>query len=434
MKTFLDVWIAWLLMANLVCLAGNVAGQQTPPAQDLRGNEAEVLLTSLQRHAFEYFWYEAHPKTGLVKDRAGNICGDEYQVASIAATGFGLAALAIGAEHQWISKDRARDRAILTLRFVRDKLAQKEGWFYHFVDWKTGDRVWNCEISSIDTGLFIAGALLAGEYFGGEVQGLAEEHYRRVDFQWMLTNGGSRPDEKFLCHGWKPESGFLQSRWDNYSEHLFLNLLAIGSPIHPIPPSCWGAWVRNKGDYRGMTNFVCGPLFTHQYSQAFIDFRGRRDDTGHNYFESAVAATKINRQFCIDQAKQFKAYGSNVWGLSACDCPDGGYRAYGAPPGEAVHDGTIAPWATVASVAFVPDLARDAVSEMRRRFPDIWGRYGFSDGFNLDKNWVARDVIGIDLGTAILLIENHQTGMPWRLLMKNPSIQTAMQRAGINIE
>ena len=416
-------------VAALIATCGAIA-QGTPDGKSVpvvTETKSSTLLAHLQRTAFEFFWFEAHPTSGLVKDRAGNHGGDDYTVASIAATGFGLAALPIGVERGWITRAQAEQRAMITLKFVREKLQHERGWLYHFVDRKTGERAWKCEISSIDTALFLAGALLAGEYFGGEVKSLANGIYRRVDFQWMLTNGGNKSDEKLLCHGWKPETGFIKSRWDNYSEHLMLNLLAIGSPTHPIPASCWEAWERNTGEYKGFKTFKCGPLFTHQYSQAFIDFRGRRDRKGFDYFASTVEATKANRQFCVDQAANYKTYGSNVWGLSACDRPGGGYEAYGAPPARAVHDGTVAPWATVAAIAFTPDLALEAINSMHDQFrPRLWGRYGFSNGFNLDKDWFADDVIGIDLGAAILLIENHLTGKPWRWFMGIPEIQTAL--------
>lgn len=389
------------------------------------------LLLELQERAVAFFWFETHPTTGLVKDRAGNVRGDDYNVASVAATGFGLAALTVAVDHGWISREKAESRALTTLRFAREKLDRQHGWLYHFVDFKTGQRVWDCEVSSVDTGWFMAGSLLAGEYFGGEVKCLAEELYSALDFHWMLTDGGTKPNEKLLCHGWKPETGFLRSRWDNYSEHLLLNLLAIGSPTHPISPACWEAWERNVGEYRGFRTFACGPLFTHQYSQAFIDFRSKRDRKGFNYFESSVEATKANRQFCMDQARNLKTYGPNVWGLSACDGPGGRYEAYGAPPALEVHDGTVAPWSTVASVAFTPQLALQAIQHMKDRFgPKLWGRYGFGSGLNLDQDWFAHDVIGIDLGAALLLIENHRNGSVWARFMRIPYIQEAMRKAG----
>lgn len=423
---------AFAAVTTVVALCGNIHSVAATGQSALATTEARTsaLLTNLQHRAFEFFWFEAHPTTGLVKDRAGNLRGDDYTVASLAATGFGLAALPIGVEHGWVARAPAEQRAAITLKFVHEKLHHERGWLYHFVDWKTGERAWKCEISSIDTALFLAGALLAGEYFGGEVKSLADSIYRRVDFQWMLTDGGNKPDEKLLGHGWKPETGFLKSRWDNYSEHLLLNLLAMASPTHPISASCWEAWERNTGEYQGFKTFKCGPLFTHQYSQAFVDFRGQRDRSGFDYFESAVQATQANRQFCMDQAANFKTYSSNVWGLSACDRPGGGYEAYGAPPGRVVHDGTVAPWTTAAAVAFTPDLALESLNFMHDRFgARLWGRYGFSNGFNVDKNWFANDVIGIDLGAAILLIENHRTGKPWRWFMGLPEIQAAMKKA-----
>jgi len=422
--------LAALCLGWALCAAPEQpAPPRAPTAEGLR------VLAELQRRAFDFFWFEAHPATGLVKDRAGNRSGDDYTVASAAATGFGLAALPVGVERGWVARQQAEQRAVAALRFARDRMPHTNGWFHHFVDWKTGRRAWQSEVSSIDTGFFLAGALLAGEYFGGETRVLADGLYRRVDFQWMLTDGGARPGEKLLCHGWTPERGFLKARWDNYSEHLLLNLLAIGSPTHPIPASCWAAWERNTGEYKGFKTFACGPLFTHQYSQAFVDFRRRRDRLGFDYFEGSVQATKANRQFCLDHAAAHKTYGANVWGLSACDRPGGGYEAYGAPPGVPVHDGTVAPWATTAAVAFTPDLSLAAVGFMHERFrASLWGRYGFSNAFNLDQDWFAGDVIGIDLGAALLLIENHLTGKAWQWFMRVPCVTAAMSAAGFSAQ
>ena len=420
-------------LAALLCWTLLCGARAQRSSAGISAGTGPIVLTDLQLRAFEFFWFEAHPSTGLVKDRAGNVRGDDYTVASVASSGFGLAALPVGVEHGWIRREQGERRALTTLRFVRDRLAHEHGWLFHFVDRKTGERVWKSEVSSIDTGLFLAGALLAGEYFGGEVKKLAGDLYRRVDFQWMLTDGGTKPDEKLLCHGWKPETGFLKSRWDGYSEHLILNLLAIGSRTHPIPTDCWDAWDRNEGEYKGFKTFACGPLFVHQYSQAYVDFRGKRDRMGYNYFDSAVQATKANRQFCIDQSANFKTYGSNVWGLSACDRPGGGYEAYGAPPALEVHDGTVAPWSTVASVAFTPQVSLEAIRSMHERFRGrLWGRYGFGNGFNLDKDWYAEDVIGIDLGAALLLIENYETGKVWDWFMRIPEIGEAMRKAGFS--
>jgi hypothetical protein len=389
------------------------------------------LIELCQRKAFDFFWNEADPQTGLVKDRAGNFSSDTYTVSSVAATGFGLSALAIGVERGWITRRQGYARARTTLRFFRNKMDHQHGWFYHFVDVRTGERVWNSEVSSIDTALFLASALFLGEYFAGtEVSKLAEELYQRVDFQWMLTNGGAKPQEKLLSHGWTPEHGFLSYRWDTYSEHLILNLLALGSPTHPIPAECWDAWTRHKGQYAGYHTFTIGPLFTHQYSQAFVDFRGKRDRLGYDYWQSSINATLANRQFCIDSSNQFYTYNENVWGLSACDGPNG-YRAYGAPPGRVEHDGTVAPWSAIASIVFTPGQSLAAMRHIYERFGErLWGRYGFCDAFNLDQDWWDQDVIGIDLGIALIMLENYRTELVWAHLMSVPHLQRAMIKAG----
>jgi hypothetical protein len=394
-------------------------------------SETDVLF-ELQRKAFDFFWLEANPESGLLKDRAKNHGTDQYDVASIASTGFGLAAIPIAVERGWIPRAHGEARAKLTLQSFAGKLTNEHGWFYHFVNWKTGARVWNCEISSIDTTLLLAGALAAGEYFGGETQSLADSIYRRVDFPWMLTDGGARPDCKTLSMGWRPESGFIKSRWDTYSEHILLQILALGSPTHPIAADTWLAWKRDVGEYKGHKTFACGPLFTHQYSQAFLDLRNRRDSLGHDYFESSIQATLANRQFCIDQSGKFKTYSTNIWGLSACDNPDKSYEAYGAPPGYIHHDGTISPWNTAASVVFTPELVVASVKEMRHSQPRLWGRYGFAGAFNLDREWFAPDVIGIDLGAAVLMIENYRSGQVWSGFMKIPAIQAGLKNAELN--
>lgn len=383
------------------------------------------VLSDLQRRAFDFFWFEAHPKTGLAKDRAGNHAGDDYQIASVASTGFALAALPVAVENKWISKEKAEERARLTLKTVATTLTNHHGWYYHFVDWKTGARVWNCEVSSIDTALFLAGALFAGEYFGGEIQALANGIYERVDFNWMLTDGGAKPDEKTLSMGWRPENGFIKARWDSYSEHLILNILALGSKTHPTPAETWMAWKRNIGEYKGIRTFACGPLFVHQYSHAYLGLWNKLDASGHNYFETATMATLANRQFCADNG-----YPAHVWGLSATDKPDGGYTAYSAPPGHIEHDGTISPWNTAASIVFTPEIVLESVNHLYKNYPRLWGRYGFSSALNVGKNFYSRDVIGIDLGAALLMIENHRSRLVWNQFNQIPAIKRGMEKAG----
>jgi hypothetical protein len=406
-----------------------------PTTLDVPPNAAESsaagpLLETLERKAFDYFWQEADPKSGLVKDRASNAVPDDYTVASLAATGFGLAALPVGVERGWITRAQGQERARTTLRFARDRLAHQHGWLYHFVDFRTGQRVWSCEVSTIDTALFMAGTLVAGRYFRGtEVAKLADGLYRRLDFDWMRTDGGAKPREKTIVHGWTPEKGFLSGRWDHYDECMILYLLGLGSPAHPLPAASWEAWTRREvvyGEYRGLALDL--PLFVHQFSHAFVDFRGKRDRTGFEPWVNSVTATRMNQAFCVAHARRFPAYGPRSWGLSACDGPDG-YRAYA--PAEGQDDGTLAPWAVVASVPFDPDLCLSTLAAMKRAYDDrLWGRYGFADAYNLGRNWWDKDVIGIDMGAALLMIENHRTGLIWRQFMAIPAIQRALKQAG----
>jgi hypothetical protein len=354
-------------------------------------------------------------------------------VASIAAVGFGLTALCIGQEQGWITSEQAYDRALITLLFFRDKMENIHGFYYHFVDLNTGERVWDSEVSSIDTALFLAGTQVIASCFpDSEVEVVANELYERADFEWLRTDDGAKPEELRLGHGWKPETGFLPYRWDTYSELMILYLLALGSPTHPIPAESWTAWSRPVGEYQGFTTFAQGPLFTHQYSQAFVDFRDRHDILGFDYFTSSVNATQANRQFAIDQKTSFKTYDDHIWGLTASDGPNG-YTAYGAPPGYINHDGTVSPAAPAGSIVFTPHLSITALQTMYDRYSNhIWGRYGFSDAFNVDQGWYDQDVIGIDVGITLVMLQNYKDGLVWRLMMQRSSIQDAMHKAGFH--
>ena len=235
-----------------------------------------------------------------------------------------------------------------------------------------------------------------------------------------------------LCHGWKPESGFLRSRWDSYSEHMVLYLLAIGSPTHAIPASTWNAWERPEGEYAGHRAFRVGPLFTHQFSHAFVDFRGIVDGEGRDYWQSSVNATLANRQYCIDNADAYETYGPDLWGLSACDGPDG-YRAYSAPPGREEHDGTVAILATLASLPFTPESVQSFAGHLMDTHGDrVWGKYGFTDSINVDREFWAPDVIGIDVGAAVLMIENHRSGLVWERFGRIPAIGRALDAVGFH--
>jgi len=403
-----------------------------PEAPAPRPLSHEQLLTEVQRRAFRFFWERTDPRTGLADDRASNFSArNNYTVASIASTGYALASLPIAVERGWIGRTTARDRALLTLRFLNRRFPHKRGWCYHFVDRRTGQRVWKSEISSVDTSLMVLGALMAGQYWRGtQVERLANALYDRMDWTWMRTNGGQKPGKLLVSHGWRPEEGFLKNDWGRYCELMLIYLLGMGAAKDPLPAESWTAWERDVVEYRGRTTLAGGPIFMHQMAHGFFDFRGRRDILGWDYWVASREAVLINRQFALDRAGTRKTYGPAVWGLNAGDGPDG-YRAYGGPGEE---DGTVSPTGAIASILFTPDLARQAAWEMHRRFGGrIWGRYGFSNGFNLDRNWHGPDVIGIDLGMALLAIEDARTGLPWRLMRSHPFHARAFRKAGFRV-
>src|SRR5579884_193396 len=419
----------WLLLCLCFAFAGDLASAQTQPLPKL---STDQLLTEVQKRAFRFFWEKSDPATGLTNDRARNVGPDDtYTVASIASTGYALAALPVAVEHGWVSRQDAYDRALLTLRFIHDKLPSVHGLYYHFIDKRTGERVWNCELSSIDTVLLMEGVLICGQYWSKtEVHRLASDLYDRMDWTWMRTNGGAQPNKLVVSMGWKPETGFLGSNWDSYDELMQLYFLGLGSPRDPLPAASWTAWKRPVITYDGMKTLTGGPIFLHQMSQIFYDLRDRRDSEGWDYWVSATEATKINRQFCLDHAATRKTYGPNIWGLNACDYPDG-YTAFDAPGTN--EDGTVSPTGAIASIIFTPKLSRAAAQAFYTQYGDkIWGRYGFADAFNVDRNWYDPDVIGIDLGMALLAIEDARTGLIWKLVASNPATTVALQRAGFH--
>jgi hypothetical protein len=394
----------------------------------------DAFLDELQHKAFRYFWEQTDPKTGLTKDRAGNFKNDDYHVASMAATGFGLTALVIAEGRGWITREQAYARALTCLSHLRDRQAHVHGWFHHFVDASTGEPAPGSEVSSIDTALLLAGALSVGRHFAGtEAERLAEELYARVDFPWMMTDGGAKPEERTLSMGWTPQ-GFIKARWDADSEHQILYMLGLGSPTHPLPAESWRAWKRSDG----RATQASGPLFTHQYSQLWLDLRGKLDN-GRDYFQQSVRATERQREAAIKAQGEYSTYGPSCWGWTACDGPEG-YRAYGDYPGKPEHDGTVAPAAAGGSAAFTPGLSLSALRFMKERYGDrIWGRYGFSDAFNSDPRWRERfnadglwrspDVVGIDQGAILLSVENSRTERVWRTFMDSEHVRRALEKA-----
>jgi len=445
-KTFSSARPAATLLFLLIAFPAVVAKFPDPiiavsPAQAVAANYRfsrtdEVFLEDLERRSFQYFWEEADAETGLVPDRArmdGSTLDENHRnVASIAATGFGLTGLCIAADRNWINRNQAQERTRNTLRFFANKAFHQRGWFYHWLDAKTGERRWNSEVSSIDTALLLAGVLTARQYFRDdpEIRQLATKIYERVDFHWML-NG----QQLLLSHGWKPETGFLKPRWDTYSEDTILYLLAIGSPTHSISPASWYALWRDRYRYEGHAYFttIGVPLFMHQYAHAWIDYRNWRETKADriDYFENSVKATLAHRAFCMNLANDFPAFGPNVWGITASDSAKG-YLAWGGPPRDPAIDGTVVPSAAGGSLMFTPELSVAALRTMREKYRQkVYGKYGFIDAFNPGSSWVDSDVIGINVGIILLSAENATTGNVWSWFMRNPEIPRAMRLAGM---
>jgi hypothetical protein len=386
------------------------------------------FLDELERRSFRFFWDEADPKNGLIPDRAGADAQMHFPICSIASVGFGLTAICAADHRQWIDHQKAYQRVLTTLRFLNNQVPHEHGFFYHFVDLQHGERRWQSEVSSLDTALLMAGVLTVRQYYSNsEASQIATKLYERVDWPWML-NGGTT-----FSMGWRPETGFLPVRWDGYSEHMILDLLALGSSTHPVSPEIWQAWRRTSlTSYAGRTYLQCPSLFTYQYSHAWIDFRDKRDAYA-DYWRNSVLATEAHRQFCIDLHSRFPNYGDQSWGITASDGPDG-YKSWGGPPATQTDiDGTLVPCAAGGSIPFLPRECIATLEHLRDVYGNtIWKRYGFVDAFNPQTGWTDPDVIGIDVGITLLMAENYQSGFVWAQFMKNPEIQHALCLAGFH--
>ena len=420
----------------------------------------DVDLGKLQLQSFGYFLHEANPVNGLVIDKTA-----PDWPASIAATGLALAVYPVSVERGFMSRDAAVERTLATLRFFWNSPQGPEpdasgyqGFFYHFLDMQTGRRAWQCELSTIDSALLLAGALTAGMYFNGdtaderEIGTLADALYRRADWTWAQNQGAT------VTHGWKPESDFLDYRWEGYDEALLLYVLGLGSPTHPLPESAYPAWAAT---YRwehcyGYDYLYAGPLFTHQLSHIWVDFRGIQDafmrGKGSDYFENSRRATYVQRQYAIDNPLQFAHYGEHCWGLTASEGPGPNtltvagierqffdYVGRGVPYGP--DDGTIAPWAVAASLPFAPEIALPVLDYC---IHDVKltesNRYGFKASFNPEypvasgnpHGWVSPWHFGINEGPTILIIENYRSGLLWELMRECPYIVDGLRRAGFD--
>jgi len=417
----------------------------------------ESRLDALQHHAFAYFLNETNPANGFVADRS-----EPGAPASIAAVGFALAVYPVGVERGWMTRADAIARTLALMRFFKtsaqgtapDATGHK-GFYYHFLDMTTGRRAGLCELSTVDSGFLIAGMLAAAAYFDREdedeeeIRTLAEALYRRVEWLWACNGAAT------LTHGWTPESGFLRYRWEGYDEAVLLYVLGLGSPTYPLPVESYAAWVSTyqwKKIY-GYEFVYAGSLFIHQYSHVWVDFRGIQDafarDKGIDYCENSRRATYVQREYAIRNPLDFAGYGENFWGLTASDGPGWtsrkiqsiersffGYVARGAPYGP--DDGTVAPWAVVASLPFAPEIVLPTIEHFQDVYPQITGEYCLRCSFNLTfpkeddgvAGWTSPYHFGINLGPVVLMCENHRSGLLWRLTRGCPHVVTGLRRAG----
>lgn len=427
-----------------------------------------ALLDSLQRRTFDFFWERSDARTGLTPDR-----WPTPSFSSIAAVGFALTAYPIGVERNWITRAQAAQRTRATLNFFLHApqgpaptgTAGYKGFYYHFLDMASGTRFSQVELSTIDTALLLGGVLFCQSYYDGStaeevaIRSVADSLYRRVEWTWI------QPRPPLVNHRWRPEDGYSISDWKGYDESMLLYVLALGSPTYAIDASAWEAYTRSYEwrDFHGYAHVNFDPLFGHQYSHGWIDFRGIRDaymrGRGIDYFENSRRAALSQRAYAIANASRFRDYGPTIWGLTASDGPldstltiDGRqvqfhtYWARGAAATAVRDDGTIAPTAAAASIAFAPNVAMPAIRAMREKYGDhLYQRYGFLDAFNptlrlpvpvrhgrVDPTlgWFDNDYLGIDQGPIVMMIENYRSELIWRVMRSNPYIMTGLRRAG----
>ncbi len=417
-----------------------IAALAFPDARPAQAITTEALLDTVQHAGVMYFWNEANPANGMVKDRDTG-----GSVSSIAATGFGLSALCIGVDHGWLDRAAVRSRVLTTLNTfwtgpqgtaVNGMIGYK-GLYYHWLDMNTATRTWDAELSTIDTALLMAGIIDARHYFTGsdpeevQIRALADSIYLRCNWEFMrnFSNG--------IKMGWKPGGGGFGGfgPWVGYNEAMILYILALGSPTHPIPASQWTTWTSTYSwqTRYGYTNINFPPLFGHQYSHCWVDFRGLQDvftfSKGITYFENSRRATLAQRAYCIANPSNWVAYSDSLWGLTASDDPFG-YAAHGAPPPWS-ENGTITPTAGISSLPFAPEVVVPLMHNLWDNWRGtLWGPYGFTDAFNPTQSWVGQDVLGIDQGPIVMMIENYRNEAVWRRISQNEWIANGLTRAG----
>jgi hypothetical protein len=449
----------WILIATLsFCWLPSTTIFCQPPGGK-RYNPDTAFLDSLERRTFKYFWETTNPQNGLTPDRFPT-----KTFASIAAIGFALTAYPIGVERGYITREQAVRRVLTTLRFFKNAkmgpdrtgVTGYKGFYYHFLNMDNGTRFRGVELSTIDTSLLMLGILFCESYFDhktseeNEIRSLADSLFRRVDWNFVQNK------DFLISMDWHPENGLSSHSWKGYNEAMLLYILALGSPTYPIESQAWKEWTKTYiwAKYYGMDFISFGPLFAHQYSESWIDFRGIKDEymreKGIDYYENSKRATLSQQQYAIENPRHFKDYSDSIWGFTASDGPgdttatvDGikrtfeGYAAHGVSFDWVNDDGTITPTAPGGSIPFAPDICITALKAMKEKYGDrVWGQYGFVDAFNPTyatkdgKGWFDKDYLGIDEGPILLMLENYRTGFVWNVMKKNKYIVTGLRRAG----
>jgi hypothetical protein len=457
------------LVGLAACAAPAALRQPSPASPDVID---PGLLDDLERRTFDFFWDTSDPRTGLAPDR-----WPSESFASIAAVGFALTAYPIGVERGWITREQACERVWNTLKFFSSLpqgpqakgVAGHKGFFYHFLDMKSGLRFERCELSTVDTALLLAGALFCRDWFDGdavqetEIRRLANALYARVDWTWAQTRGPS------ISHGWSPEGGFISSDWKGYNEAMLVYLLALGSPTYPVDEDAWVAWISTYdrdswGSEYGQTYLRFPPLFGHQFTHCWVDFRGIQDaymrGRGLDYFENSRRASYAQRSYAMVNPEGWAGYGKDVWGITASDGPADVSRVYGGRERQFISyagrgmggahnhdDGTLAPYGAGASIVFAPEIVIPALLTMHERYgKHIYGRYGFFDAFNLSFHyedvklqhgrlvpgfgWVDTDYIGIDQGPLLAMLGNHRGEIIWKTTRRSDWLVRGLKRAG----
>ena len=441
-----------LLLVLLVISSQLLFSQYVPSAEE------NAFLDTLQYRSFLYFMNEINPENGLVKDRT-----TEDSPATIAASGWAVAAWGIGVEHGWISRDKAAELTLTLERFLinsdqstKPDATGYKGFYYHFLKMDSGKREWNCELSTVDTAWLIAGIRFAVQYYNGdneiekEIRDLGEKLTNRVDWNWAVVKESRHDNHTGLVSmGYDPERGLNDYGYFGYTEALYLYILAAGTNLNE-PMKTYDVWLSGynwKEPYEGFPHVIFPPLFGHQYTQMFIDLRDLPDkymrEKGIDYFENSRRATLVNRLYCIQNPEGWEGYDSLTWGISACDGPGDfekngkrfhGYAGRGASgPGLTIaEDGTITPEAAAGSIPFAPEVCIPTLKNMYDKYGEkgLWGKYGLKDAFNLTVDWYDKDYLGLDEGPIVIMIENYRTGLIWNYAMKDSVIQRGLERLG----